>query len=146
MLAKAQPFWPMILTVFTAIGGMGVGGMLKAWLDHKRGVRKQTDEVALTMLAKVSARVELLETAREADHTKCEAQLAVHRHRINTLATMLDSLLMLWDMPAAKTGAAVQRIRERRAEMEQAEAIEKSIMGALHGARPAPRTIETEDV
>jgi hypothetical protein len=146
MLSKAQTFWPMILSVFTVIGGMGIGGMLKAWLDHKRGVRKQTDEVALTMLAQVNARVEVLETAREQDHAQCEKQLAVHRHRINNLASMLDSLLMLWDMPAAKTKEAVQRIRERRAQMERAEAIEKPVVASSLVARPAPRHIEMEDV
>lgn len=130
MLAKAQTFWPMILTVFTAIGGMGVGGMLKTWLDHKRGTRKDTDDVAMNLVQQLSARLKKVEDSAAQADALCEARMSVLRHRMNNLSTSFDGLLMLIEMAPDKTGEFVTKIKERRVQQEQTEAAERATVNA----------------
>ena len=69
----------------TLIGGAGIGGMLKTWLDHRRAARSQTDEVALTLVGKLEGRIESVEAEQRQERARCEAQLAALRHRVNML-------------------------------------------------------------
>lgn len=119
--------WPAILIAFltTLIGGAGIGGMFKTWLDHKRGKRAQTDQVALTLVGQLKGRVEALEQALAREHARCEAQLGAQRHQINNLKGMLDALLLVWDMPPAKRNQHIEAIRARRNELERLETMEK---------------------
>lgn len=121
---------PAIIIGFltTLIGGAGIGGILKTWLDHKRASRTQTDEVALTLVARLEGRVATLEKALEMEHARCESQLAVNRHQINNLKSMLDGLLLIWDMPPAKRAKHIENIKARRAELEQLETLEKTLV------------------
>ena len=102
--------------------------MLKTWLDHKRGVRKDTDEVALGLVGKLETRVGKLEGDLERERAACAADLSAHRHRINNQRTMIYALLHLFDMPIARRKEAIVRIRTDIAAMELAEATEKAII------------------
>jgi hypothetical protein len=125
------PTWAnIIIAVVGVIGTAGIGGMLKTLLDHKRGVRAQSDGVALDLVKQLSERVKTLEAAREQDHAKCEAELQVHRHRINNQRTMIYSLLHLFGLPPDQQTEAVKRVREDLARLEQAEATEKAIIAS----------------
>jgi hypothetical protein len=125
------PVWAnIIIAVVGVIGTAGIGGMLKTLLDHKRGVRAQSDGVALDLVKQLSERVKTLEAAREQDHAKCEAELQVHRHRINNQRTMIYSLLHLFGLPPDQQTEAVKRVREDLARLEQAEATEKAIIAS----------------
>ena len=118
--------WVILLGFLTTlVGGAGIGGIFKTWLDYRRGKRTQSDEVALTLVARLEGRVETLEKALEQEHARCESQLAVNRHQINNLKSMLDSLLLVWDMPPAKRSQHIEAIKKRRVELEQLETLEK---------------------
>jgi hypothetical protein len=118
------------------LGPAGIGFLLKTWLDHQRGKRKQSDDVAMALVEKLEARVEKLEGSLEREQERCEAMLGVHRHRINNQRTLIYSLLHLFDMPAARRKAALVIVRAELASMEQAEAVEKGIVAAAPLATP----------
>jgi hypothetical protein len=128
-----------ILGVLAALlGTAGLGGVLKTWLDHQRGKRKQSDDVAMALVEKLEARVEKLEGSLEREQERCEAMLGIHRHRINNQRTIIYSLLHLFDMPAARRKAALVIVRADLASMEQAEAVEKGIVAAAPLSSPEP--------
>jgi thymidine phosphorylase len=125
------PVWAnIIIAVVGVIGTAGIGGMLKTLLDHKRGVRAQSDGVALDLVKQLSERVKTLEAAREQDHAKCEAELGVHRHRLNNQKQIIYALLFVFEMPPERQPEAVKRVREDLARLEQAEATEKAIIAS----------------
>lgn len=123
------PAWLTALTlVLGAVGTAGFGGIIKASLDHKRGVRKQSDDVAMALVNKLDARVDVLEKNLAAERANCEAQLGAHRHRINNLRTTIYSLLHLFDVPSARRKQMLDAIRTDIATMEATEATEKAII------------------
>jgi hypothetical protein len=131
-MAGLSSHWVALLGILgTLFGGAGLGGILKTWLDHKRGVRKDTDEVALSLVNQLKQRVETLETASERERVLCDARLAVQRHRINNLSSNFDALLLLIEMAPEKAAEMVAKIKERRAAQEQAEAVEKAALAAV---------------
>lgn len=126
-----MPTWLTISTlIIGAIGTAGIGGMLKTWLDHLRGKRKQTDEVALSLVQTLESRVGKLEGDLEKERARCDAELGVHRHRLVNQRTIIYSLLHLFDMPATRRKDALTNLRKEIAAMEQAEATEKAIIAA----------------
>lgn len=144
------PTWLTIAgMVIGAIGTAGIGGMLKTWLDHRRGTRKQSDDVAMELVGKLETRVESLEgklgeadEAMKQERARCDAELGVHRHRINNQRTLIYSLLHLFDVPATRRKAMLANVRAELAAMEQAEAAEKGIIAAapllLSAPSPSP--------
>ncbi|MEJ7933476.1 hypothetical protein WG907_04290 [Sphingobium sp. AN558] len=138
MMAGLSATWFAVLGLIgTLIGGAGLGGMLKTWLDHVRGRRKDTDEVALTLVNQLQTRVTSLEDSSDRERKLCDAQLAVQRHRINNLSGNFDALLLLIEMAPDKASEMVAKIKERRSAQEQAEAVEKATLAAigLHATR-----------
>jgi hypothetical protein len=132
------PTWVTIAgMVFGAVGTAGIGGMLKTWLDHTRGTRKQSDDVAMGLVAVLETRVGTLEGKLEdadegmkQERARCDAELGVHRHRINNQRTIIYSLLHLFDVPAGRRKEMLANVRAELAAMEQAEAAEKGIIAA----------------
>lgn len=125
------PTWVSIFgVIFGAIGTAGIGGMLKTWLDHTRGKRKQSDEVAMALVERLEARVAVLEGSLEQERTRCDAELGVHRHRINNQRLIIYSLLHLFDVPVARRKEMLANVRAELAAMEHAEAHEKGIIAA----------------
>lgn len=110
------------------LGTAGIGGMLKTLLDHQRGKRKQSDDVAMELVKLLETRVKALESALEIERDRCDAELQVHRHRINNQRTIIYSLLHLFDVPATRRKEMLEGIRQNLAAMEQAEAVEKAIV------------------
>lgn len=125
--------------IATAAGGLGAGGLLKTWLDHKRAARRQTDEVALSLVEQLKGRVGTLEAGAAQERALCDAHMAVLRHRVSNLSGSFDSLLMMAEMAPEHAQAFAARIRERRAAQEQAEAAEKAAVAAAVIAMTAPR-------
>lgn len=125
------PTWVAVVgLILSAIGTAGIGGMLKTWLDHKRGERKQTDDVAMALVNRLETRVEKLEGDLEKERARCDAELGVHRHMNRNQRAMIYALLHLFDMPAARRKTALVAIRTELAAMELAEAQEKAIIAA----------------
>ncbi|WP_066795015.1 hypothetical protein [Sphingomonas soli] len=135
-LMYSNVFW-IVSGIMALVGTAGIGGMLKTWLDHSRGKRKQTDDVALALVNRLESRVEKLEGDLEKERARCDAELGVHRHVNKNQRTMIYALLHLFDMPAARRKVALVSIRTELAAMEMAEAQEKAIIAAapLGGAQ-----------
>lgn len=127
----------VVSAVVALIGTAGIGGMLKTWLDHLRGKRKATDDVALALVAKLETRVGKLEGDLDGERDRCEALLGIHRHKIRNQRTIIYALLHLFDMPAAKRKEALIRVRADLAAMEQAEAHESAVIAAAPLSRKA---------
>lgn len=132
--------WVAIASVIaTLIGGAGVAGVLKVWLDHKRGKRKQTDDVSLAWAAKFEQRAEQaedriakLEDQQAIERQRCDDELRIVRHRIQGWKQLFYSLLHLFDMPQRQRKDTLEAVRKQMAALEQAEAAET---GAMLGAR-----------
>lgn len=133
----------VILSVMAVLlGGMGLGGLLKVILDHKRGVRKQTDDMATTMVATMTARL----TTVERHAILCEANLAHMRHKVNNLSGSFDGFLLLVEMAPERAAEFVDRIKAKRIEDARTEAIERTaiLKAALEatGELPQEETID----
>lgn len=136
MFSGLQWSWLSIVALAGAlIGTAGLGGVLKTWLDHLRGKRKQTDGVALELVRLLKDRVDDLETAIEGERERCDQKLAMQeklivllRHRVRGSRQMVYSMLHLFDIPAARRKEMLVGIRSELAAMEQAEAIETGIV------------------
>jgi hypothetical protein len=133
--------WPLALTLFMGfVGTAGIGGLLKTWLDHLRGKRKQTDDVAMNLVQVLSQRVATVEDQSAQERALCDANLTVLRHRINNLSMSFNGLLLVMELSPDKAGEYVARIKEQRAQQELAEAAEKAAVTAasVSSARAAP--------
>lgn len=120
----------IVAIVAGILGSAGLGGVLKTWLDHQRGKRKQTDDVAMGLVEKLEKRIEKLEADLDLERARCDAELRVLRHRMNNQRTMIYSLLHLFDVPAGKRKDMLAGIRTELAALEQAEATEKGAVVA----------------
>ena len=129
--ATLMPTWLNIIPLLLGGGGLvAIGGILKTWFDHKRGMRKDTDEVAMKLVAQLQERVAAVESSAERERALCDARLAVLRHRLNNISTMFDGLLLLIEAAPDKAASMVEKIKERRALQEAAEAAEKAAVEA----------------
>ncbi|TKD50590.1 hypothetical protein [Sphingomonas baiyangensis] len=113
------------------LGAGASGGLLTAWWAHQRHKRRQSDSVALDMVAKQDARIAALEAriasdrkAAEAREELCEAQLSLVRHELKNVEGAFDALLLaLRHAPPERFAAIIDEVTEmRRARrVEQAE-------------------------
>lgn len=123
--------WLTVLgTLAALVGTAGLGGIIKAWLDHKAVARKQTDDVALGFADRFEARVGKLEAALKEERVRCDAELGVQRHEIRGLWQLIYSLLHLFDVPAAKRKELLAGVRQEIASLQQSAAAEKSMIVA----------------
>lgn len=138
--AALAEHWPGIAT---AGAGLGIGGLVKTWLDHKRAVRRASDEVAMALVEQLTARVESVEASAAQERALCDANLAVLRHRVNNLSGSFDGLLLFIEMAPERAREFAARIKEKRAAQEQVEAAEKASVAALALAMATPREADT---
>ncbi|MBD8472169.1 hypothetical protein [Sphingomonas sp. CFBP 8765] len=126
--------WPNVLShwpsIATAGAGLGMGGLLKTLLDHRRATRLQTDEVAMSLVQQLTRRVETVEAGAAQERVLCDANLAVLRHRVNNLSGSFGSLLLMIEMAPDRAREFATRIKEQRAMQEQTEATEKASLAA----------------
>ena len=133
MIAWLAENWLTVLATLGAlVGTAGLGGILKTWLDHKRGKRAQTDSVALALVEKLEGRIDKLESSLAGERQRCDDELRILRHRIGGWKQLFYSLLHLFDMPAGQRRKTLEAVRKEMAALEQAEAAET---GAMLGAR-----------
>jgi hypothetical protein len=142
------------------VGTAGLGGILKTWLDHKRGKRAQTDSIALALVGKQGARIDALERELKTERERCEdrlqkieaeqhaerrrsdVELRHLRHRANNMRQIIYALLHLFDVPTRQRKGMLAGIREELLAIETAETIEK---GSLLAAEVRGPTIEGSD-
>ncbi|USI71606.1 hypothetical protein [Sphingomonas morindae] len=102
-IAAVLQQWPSIAA---ALGAAGGGGLIVKLLEHGRAKRKQTDEVALDLVKRLTARIETLEQAQAHEREVCEARLSSVRHELRNVAANFDGLLL------ALKYASPERIQE----------------------------------
>ncbi len=121
------------IVLFTTLAtGIGGGSLIKALLDHRRQKRAQTDDVALSLVETLNGRIAKLEQDQVRERALCEAQMAVLRHRLNNALQLFEGLLMVMEAAPEKAAEYVSKIKERRAQQEQAEATEKAAIQAAY--------------
>lgn len=133
-----------LLVILGLIGSGGLGYVLKTWLDYLRAKRKGTDDMSLSVVAAFQARLEKVEGELEKERERakqdrkiCDAEMRVLRHRVNNGASMIDALLLLHEMPAAKAKAQVAAIREQWGDLRKISAAEGAIVMTAPIATPA---------
>lgn len=115
-----------VALIVAALGSIGLGGMLKTWLDHKYKSRKATDDMATAIVDHMTRRLSSVER-----HGRiCEANLGVLRHRLNNLSGCFDATLLLIEMAPEKSADLVQKIKELRQTQMLAEAAERAAVMA----------------
>ena len=98
-----------------ALGGGGIGAGLRPILDYWKGRRRQTDEVAMRLVAKLQARIERLEESSATERQLCDARLSMLRHELNNVQSNFDALLLAIEVAPEKAAEVVARIKRRRA-------------------------------
>lgn len=127
-IAHGSPFMAILTFLMTIIGGAGLGGLFKTWLDYKRGSRKQTDDVAITLVEQLSARITKLEDDQVREREKCENELRALRHRLNNIDAAFDGVLIAIEAaPASAKEIAHAARADRRAHRER-EALESAAL------------------
>ena len=99
---------------------------LKSWLEYKRGVRKDSDDVAMNLVGHLTERLDKVEAAAEREREKCEAELRALRHQVNNVDAAFDGFLMMVEASPEKAGEYAALIREKRGRQRNNEAIEKA--------------------
>lgn len=113
----------MVLSLVTVLlGGMGLGGLLKVILDHKRHSRKQTDDMATSMVASMGARLNI----SERHGVLCEANLTALRHKQSNQSAAFDAFLLLVKAVPERLADHVALVEAMRAEHARIEAIERA--------------------
>lgn len=125
--AEMVSHWPSLAT---AGAGLGAGGIVKTWLDHKRERRRQTDKVALALVDQLTRRVETVEASAAQERVLCDARLSLLRERVCGLSGSFDQLLLTIELAPERARELAARIKEQRLGQEQAEAAEKAGVAA----------------
>lgn len=141
-LADIAAHWP---TLLTAIGGLGAGSILKTLLDHRRGMRRATDEVAMGLVAQLRERIVSLEAGAAQERALCEARLALLRHRVNNLAGAFDSIVLLIKAAPERAAELIKLVEDMRARQETAEAVEKAALQSAIIAAVSPHAPASAD-
>jgi len=100
--------------VAAAAGGGGATTLVRPLLDHFRNKRRQTDEVAMELVAKLQTRIERLEEAQEHERELCDAKLASLRHELRNVEGNFDALLLAIEVAPEKAAEVVAKIKARR--------------------------------
>jgi hypothetical protein len=101
-------------TILTGLGGLGGGGLIVKLLDHRRAARKQTDEVALALVAKLEARVQSLEAEARKERKECDDRLSALRHELRNFETAFDALILALKHAPEKAQEIVADIQAQR--------------------------------
>ncbi len=112
LLADA-PFWGTLCGA--ALGGGGIGAGLRPVLDHLRGQRRQTDEVAMGLVEKLQARIERLEESSAAERQLCDAKLSALRHELRNVQGNFDALLLAIEVAPERAAEVIAKVKARRA-------------------------------
>ena len=112
-LLDTMPAWASICGA--ALGGGGIGAGVRPILYYWKNRRAQTDEVAISLVDKLQARIERLEEAQAAERQLCDAKLSVLRHELNNVQGNFDALLLAIEVAPEKAAEVVAKVKTRRA-------------------------------
>jgi hypothetical protein len=88
---------------------------LRPVLDHLRGQRRQTDEVAMGLVEKLQARIERLEESSAAERQLCDAKLSALRHELRNVQGNFDALLLAIEVAPERAAEVIAKVKARRA-------------------------------
>jgi hypothetical protein len=135
----------VVPSLVSMAGGGTIGVLITKYWEHKRRQRAQTDQVALSLVDTLTERLARVEADQARERALCDANLAVLRHRLNNALQLFEGLLMVIEAAPDKAADYVSKIKERRAQQEQAEATEKAaIQAAIIAAAGGPASPEPD--
>lgn len=109
------PGW---LAVVMAV--IGPAGLVTGWWTHRRASRKQSDTVALALVKEQGERIKTLEARIDAEQKACAAALDVERQARGQLSLCVEMLLTGYELPPAKRGEHIKRVRALLLALERA--------------------------
>lgn len=121
-LADVTAHWPTIAAI---AGGMPLGGAFTKWLDYKTKKQGQTDQVSISLVIELRARITEVEqnAAKRIDDVEksssqerelCDAKLSGLQHQLNTVTNSFDSLMLAIEIAPEKAAEVVAKIKARR--------------------------------
>lgn len=124
--------WQLIALLLGTAGFGGVVSRLIAkWMDFRLAKRGQTDNVALSLVDQLSARLNTVEADLRRERVVCDAKLSHERRRNNNLALSFDGMLMVLEVAPEKSAEAIRKVKELRALHLQSEATELAAINAV---------------
>lgn len=101
--------------------GAGISALITRWWHHKRETRKATDDVALSVTATLTTRIEVVERELrdervQAKHERelCDEKLTSVRHELGNTAMQLENVLLALEFVAPdRIPDVVERIKTR---------------------------------
>lgn len=123
-----SPLMAILTFLMTIIGSAGLGGLFKTWLDHKRGARKQTDDVALALVQQLTERITRLEDQQVRERENCDNELRAMRHKLNNIDAAFDGVMFAIEATPENAKDIVAKAREARATQRQQEAQETAAL------------------
>lgn len=108
------------------LSSLGIGGLVTKLLEYRKATRAAADELALTLVKSLQARVDTLERAGADERAACarsidqqrelyEAKVASLRHEVGNYRAENQMLLTVLEMAPDKAAAILARHREYRA-------------------------------
>jgi hypothetical protein len=140
-LTGVLPHWfGTISLIATVLGSIGVGSMMKTWLDYRRGMRTADDTSAMALieqqriaLDRANARIDRLERSAARKDELHELRMGQLRHRLNNMRMIFEVAIHLMKTSSSeRMPEIVTMIEQMRAKHEHEEAAETAaIMAAL---------------
>lgn len=127
-IITGSPLLGILALIGSILGGGVLGSMWKTWLDHKRGTRKDTDDVAVTLVRQLSDRIEKLENQQISEREKCDNELRALRHRLNNIDAAFDGVMLAIEAAPDNAKEIVSKAREARARQREREAVESAAL------------------
>lgn len=153
----------MLETILSGTGAFAAGGivwkLVDRWLRHREASRKQTDDVAMDLVEKLTARLDAVEGLREADrklaaaereadrqaaaaeNAGCEARVSDLRHELRNVDASFEALLLALKHAPQNVAEIVADVvawreaRRRRPETERRGALRNETQARMSAER-----------
>lgn len=149
--------WQVVIAAILAVfGSGGLGALVVKMMEHKRGVRRQTDDQSIRLVHEMRERMATVEASAAAErasdrrmfdreigrserqHVMCEARLKVEHHRGNNLRAEIDGLMDMLTLAPDKVPDIVRISRERSIENRRTESNERNALLELQASLGFP--------
>ncbi len=138
-----MPGWLGIVSVIaTILGSIGVGGMLKTWLDYRRSSKVSDDSAAMALidqqrvaLDRANGRIDRLERQAARKDELHELRMAQLRHRLGNMRMIFEVAIHLMKTSSSdRMPEIIEMIEQMRAKHEREEAEETAAILAVLAA------------
>ena len=138
-LSASLAYLPSIVAL---LGALGLGGILKSWLDYRKGVRDSDGRAALALieqqrisLDRANTRIDRLEKQLARKDELHELRLSQLRHRLNNMRMIFEVTIRLMKTSSSdRMPEIVEMIEDMRTSHEREEAAETAAIAAALAA------------